>query len=195
MQHPSHICLALSRANAPMSPRTGKFFAEFEIVSGDATIGVATCGNSMWGVSRWVFWGVDVATGEASRNDQFEPIWGTRRRRSCSPDGPSWPRFVPGDVLGALLDTGAACSAHNPYSGATLTMYRNGARIGVATGQLGGVRCWAVKLNSASSSVRIAGRRAPELSPAERAQETGELQAIEDEIMQRSRHARDSGPG
>jgi hypothetical protein len=182
--------VALSRADSPMCG-SDKCYAEFEIVAGDAVIGVgvARCPSS------WYFWGVDSASGDTSYNDQFLPSWGTFWRPNWTRPSAYGERFEPGDVLGLLLDCTARWSSNQRWydqcqlvrhAGTSLTLFKNGTRIGVAMGPAGGMFCWAVRFVSPGSSIRIAGKSAPDLSADECAKQADEVVAIETEIAARA---------
>ena len=147
---------------------------------GDAIIGVGSYGPSLndAGVPfNWDFWGVDSATGGTSCNDRFGPSWdpvGPSTWCTLRATGPGvpydtctmWQPCGQGDVLGLLL---GSCGTHSSAAHSvctSLTVYKNGTRVGVARGKPGKNghdRCWAVKLNSAGSAVRITSKRAPEM--------------------------------
>jgi hypothetical protein len=118
--------------------RGGRHVADFTIVrmGGGPLLGLALAGidvTQQSAFSRAGFWGIDSSNGK---------IHGLRM-----PD--AWEGqegFNQGDVVGLLLDCDAG----------TLTVKKNGRRLGVALTGLAGEFCWVASMASANSLLRIA---------------------------------------
>jgi hypothetical protein len=132
--------------------KSGLHAAEFTIVS-DIVIdpGYPEDDRVIVGLARpWVdvnaedaystdhFWGLDGSDGYVYHGDDDTGFWWSHWEGS--------ERFGAGDVVGLLLDCDAG----------TLTVKKNGRRLGLAATGLPGELCWAVCLSRAGAGVRIA---------------------------------------
>jgi hypothetical protein len=121
---------------------TGRHAAEFTIVSYPTSVHLFALGLARPGIDEQrttifdsdQFWGLySILPGNLDTENREN--WKTPKER----------KFVTGDVVGLLLDCDAG----------TLSVKRNGKRLGVAATGLTGKFCWAAALGESSVKIRI----------------------------------------
>ena len=161
------------RAAASSLPmcRGGRYYAEFTILKyvGYMLFGViqapvfSAIGRVLSGCDvegKWVVHDID--------GHMFYST-GTGRRCPGPMDKRSWEGAEgaeEGDTIGLLLDLDEA----------TLSVYKNGRKLGVMASGLTGVYCWAVSMGSEGDSIRIASTAMPEPEPEPLPQPQAQLQ-------------------